>query len=632
MEAREQSFSKLLAIEGNQWHYHVPKYQREYTWRRPNWEQLLTDMEEDPTSHYMGSIICVDEDKAHNPDDELIYEVVDGQQRLTTLSLLLMAIYQKLTAISKANLSGGEGVSGELEVLRHSISSKLLRKLRADTTIKPSLIIRDGEARYVARVKPSEQDGNYADYLYTLREVGLLSTPTKPPKYKYGLIYKAFIYFRDNTPSSEAELVQFLDQINKLEFIHISVSQQSKAYVLFETLNYRGVPLSAIDIIKNKMLSTLEARHSLDIDSSFERWQGILTKLPSDNDQNRFLRQYYNAFQVDSRIKIEKIQRATKSGLIKIYEELIQRRDAKWLFSDLIEKANIYNEFIEPSSLDDEEEAALLDLQRVGAAPSYTFLLWLKSLDKANWESENLFREVAKFFEKYFVRRNITDTPPTRDLDQIMIDLVSLCHGTIGEGLKLSLDLIGNALLESKRPPASIHTFREKLGGDVYSDNRDMTRYLLARLDNISHSREYAPDLWQRTEKDDYVWTIEHVLPEGENIPQDWIDMIGGGDAKRAKELQRDHVHKFGNLTLTGYNSSLSNSSFYVKQHKNVMTVLGTKISTGYENGLAINNREFELDGRKVSLSNIDKWTVEAIQARTSQLINDLVSLYSFER
>ncbi len=76
--------------------------------------------------------------------------------------------------------------------------------------------------------------------------------------------------------------------------------------MLFETLNYRGVPLSAIDIIKNEMLATLESKHGVAIEDSFDQWWKLLGNLPEDRDQDRFLRQFYNAFKFDTRIKIER--------------------------------------------------------------------------------------------------------------------------------------------------------------------------------------------------------------------------------------------------------------------------------------------------------------------------------------
>jgi uncharacterized protein with ParB-like and HNH nuclease domain len=91
MKSSENTFASLIAIEGNQWHYHIPRFQREYVWRKNNWSKLLEDIYDNDPGHYMGSVICVHDGQELTPNTELVYEVVDGQQRLTTLSLLLIS-------------------------------------------------------------------------------------------------------------------------------------------------------------------------------------------------------------------------------------------------------------------------------------------------------------------------------------------------------------------------------------------------------------------------------------------------------------------------------------------------------------------------------------------------------------
>ncbi|WP_199519196.1 DUF262 domain-containing protein, partial [Psychrobacter sp. bablab_jr012] len=81
---------------GNE-HYHVPKYQRAYSWRQNNWTQLFDDIDENEAGHFIGSIIYIDENSQRRPGHDLVFELVDGQQRMTTLSLLIAALYQKLS-------------------------------------------------------------------------------------------------------------------------------------------------------------------------------------------------------------------------------------------------------------------------------------------------------------------------------------------------------------------------------------------------------------------------------------------------------------------------------------------------------------------------------------------------------
>ena len=98
-----------------------------------------------------------------------------------------------------------------------------------------------------------------------------------------------------------------------------------------------------------------------------------------------------------------------------------------------------------------------------------------------------------------------------------MIDVVEASAERLKGGDKLSFDWFVEELMKHARP-ASLEQFRAALSGDIYGNNSAMARYVLIQLDQLSHSREYQPDLWARDEKERFVWTIEHVLPQGGQI------------------------------------------------------------------------------------------------------------------
>ena len=115
--------------------------------------------------------------------------------------------------------------------------------------------------------------------------------------------------------------------------------------------------------------------------------------------------------------------------------------------------------------------------------------------------------------------------------------------------------------------PASNDTFQRNLEGPIYEENTAVTRFILCALAEQDMTKENWVDLWHK-EKRRFVWTTEHIFPQGENIPQPWINMIAGGDEEKAKELQQTHVHKLGNLTVSGFNSALGNKSFEDKRDR----------------------------------------------------------------
>ena len=244
----------------------------------------------------------------------------------------------------------------------------------------------------------------------------------------------------------------------------------------------------------------------------------------------------------------------------------------------------------------------------IGAAPSYAFLLYLFTEHEKN---RKLIRNTIKFLSKYFVRRNLTDVPPTRELDSIFIDLIDLCENNREN---LTSDIVIEFLRQKNRF-ADDEIFKEKLIGDIYADNVAAARFILTKIEEKYQTKEIYRDFWERDERSRFLWTIEHVFPAGKNIPKEWVDMIAGGNAEEAKELQEKWVHKFGNLTLTAYNPNLSNFSFMKK--KNRQDNKGRFI--GYRNGLFLNKR----------ISRKKSWKIEDIQDRTIHLADLALKLFS---
>ncbi|MSP64727.1 MAG: DUF262 domain-containing protein [Bacteroidetes bacterium] len=629
MKPEEATLASLLTIEGNQWHFHIPKYQREYTWGKYNWSKLIEDIYDSDLGHYMGSVICVHEKEELTPSEELIYDVVDGQQRLTTISLMLMAIYDKLKYVLPEHSPDIINDDDYKDTL-NSIRKKLVKKTKTNSSKVPLGGFKSDGFNCFLRVQPSSQFSNLDDYKYILSDIELLEELPYPKNCGNRSIYKAYQYFYDHTSNNWIDLKELLDRVNRLAFILISETSHSKAFILFETLNNRGVPLSGIDIIKNKMLAVLEKKHGIDIDESFNQWQKLLSNLPSHDEQDRFLRQFYNAFKFNDDIKVDKVPKATSSTLIKIYEQLI-RKDAGGIFNELQNKAKLYNQLIEPEKYPETKlTLALIDLERISATPSYTFLLYLFSLEESCFEETDLKLKVVELFCKYYLRRNVTDFPNTRDLDTINIDLIEQCHKQIQKNRKVSYDFIENILLTGKGKPETILKLKENLKDNLFRYNDGMARYLLAKLDETAHSREYKPDLWARNEKGLFVWTVEHVFPQGKNIPKEWIDMIGNGSKNQAEEIQENLVHCLGNLTLSGYNSKLSNYSFSKKQNRSEANIFGNKIKIGYQNGMAINNIEFKIKRKKFTIANSPEWKKEMIESRNNVIVNMVLELFAF--
>jgi uncharacterized protein with ParB-like and HNH nuclease domain len=562
----------------------IPKYQREYTWRRDNWDSLIDDISENPDGHFIGSIICINKTGDTLETQEL--ELVDGQQRLTTLTLLYAAIYKKLSELEQ----GSEDIKFEL----HNLKNRILLK----GTDKP-------------RMELSIQNSNETDFKTALNFAGLIDFSDKNPNWGNRVIAKAIRHYYENRlgDMNLVELLKLLRSVNAALLVKIEVSSASDAFMLFESLNNRGVPLSPIDLVKNNLLAKIE-KGGGDIEQAFAKWNLIINYLPLETDQERFLRQYYNGFKYDNNVAVQGKAKATRSNLIKIYDDLINR-DVEQIFNDLVDKSKTYNDLIDPLNNEEKPELdqLLYDLVNVKAAPSYTFLLYLFSRHP-NLETET-YKDILSYLVKWYIRRNLTDYPSTNKLDTMFINLIQKI-----ENSEINIDVESiHRYLSQEEYMSSLEVFKAKLEGDIYISNSEMARFVLTKIEESKQSTKEHRDLWERDSKQ-LVWTIEHIFPEGQNIPSSWVDMIAEGDKNKAKELQEEYVHSLGNLTLTGYNSSLSNMSFDKKRDRKK----GGK-NIGYKNGLYL-NREIQ---------DKNSWTIEDIRYRTTNLVSTALELFKFE-
>lgn len=621
MQASQMPFTKLINVDqGAREHFHVPKYQREYTWKKWQWEQLLNDIEENDPGYFMGSIICVNDMQKITTGDELIFEVVDGQQRLTTLSLLLAAIHAKLIAAMATYEPTDEQDKEDAKSCITNIRAKLVKRKKDAKPEEPGAF-KVGKNVYFLRMQPSAQNYNWDDYLYILSEAGLIEIQSKQRYVGNRLFWRAYSFFQERLSTDVTELLKLMERINQLMFVQITVDSQADAFTLFESLNNRGVPLSAMEIIKNKMLAQMEKKHEMNIDDSFEKWQNLVNAIPDANDQERFLRHFYNAFKNRKEIKVDKVTRATRSLIIRIYETLINR-DAAVLFDKLAQAAKIYGKLLlsdfEPNSI----ATSLTELDRISSAPVYLLLLYLFSLETTHFQDKDFLEKVVDLLARYFIRRNVTDNPPTRQIDQALIGVVEACAEHINDNKKLTFNWFVEKLINNAKP-ASLEEFKTALDGHIYDSNSGMARYVLIQIDTLHHSREYKPDFWARDDKGRFIWTVEHILPQAEKLPAHWMNMIAEGDRQKAGDLQDEWVHRLGNLTLSGYNSDLATVAFEKKQKLSKdRSFLGHKINIGYQNNLALNSLEFVTKDGKFSLATAPHWNADMIKARTKLMVD----------
>jgi hypothetical protein len=578
--------------------FFIPKYQREYVWRKENWESLFDDLEDAVPGYFLGSIICVNTQADSLQGNRL--ELIDGQQRFMTICLLFCALYQALRKIPNPD----ENLHVEMANLKRRLFVKGTR-----------------DWRFV----PTEQSKNKDDFQYILSQ-NFPEMATAPRELSYfgnRRISKAYSYFCERiTELSPGDTLELLENLKSAILVKIEVPSHADAFVLFETINNRGIPLSAIDIIKNNLLAALDQAPNYGIHRAFDEWTELVELLPDTGVQERFLRQLYNAFKYLQRVQVRGCPRATRSNLITIYDTLL-RRSPVWLFHEMMDAGRLYAALLDPdqamSRWGQETADALRDLGHLGAAPGYTFLLWAAQVTKGNgWNPSNVLERLAQHQTKWFFWRNLTDIPSTRDLDPMFMELIDALLELLRKKEIANEDaFVAAAMKWLYGRAAPVEARNLKLDGDLYEENYDATRFMLCKLEEAHQTRETRRDLWVQDKGGKSVFTVEHILPKTENLTTGWVAMLAKGDAERASAIRELWAHRLGNLTLSGYNANLGKMDFQRKRdRKNERDDF-----IGYRNGLYLNR---ELAVR-------DDWNEQAIRHRTKTLCDEVRTLFALD-
>lgn len=594
--------------------YKIPKYQREYTWGIKEWDALFNDVTENDFGYFLGSYICVNSASLNGT----VLEVIDGQQRFSTITLLLVALYSEL---AKHKTEMDEDDLSELSNLRNELANKKQKFTSAGGKV----------TEYNQRLFLQKQNSNDEDYTFILSDNGIITAKqTKPTNFGNRRIAKAYRHFQklifdeiqeiktENTNITDVgALFEIVRKFEAAVLVGIEVDTNKDAYMLFESLNHRGVPLSALDLIKNSLIA--QAENSADADNAYEQWKQILKAVGQDDYsvQERFFRQFYNAFRDELNAPYKTTEKkyylgylATRTTLIDIYEKMI-KSDYNALLMNLLEKANKYSIIV--NNTDDEfvYTTSFQNLARISGAPSYLLLMYLLTNQNNLCLTDENIKAIVDFLIVFFVRRNLTDVPNTRKLTQLFIDIIAKIKDERGNEVILNIKEMLKAV------SVTDEAFEEKLRGPIYEENPEATRFVLCNIEAQHQTKEIYSDLWVRDTSNKYVWTIEHIFPEGENIPKEWVDMIANGDKAKAMQIRADYVHTIGNLTITGYNQNLSNMSF---EHKKDRKSKDKTKDIGYRNGLFLNE----------DVVTEKEWTVDKITARTNKIVEILLEMYKW--
>lgn len=508
MKASEANFLRFLKKSDQ---LEIPIYQRTYSWTRSECLQLWSDVVGASSGHveghFVGSIVYIDTGIYQVTGANTI-EVIDGQQRLATISLLLLALSQALEA------DGDRASTG--------------RKLYRDYLLQEEDEDQGAEARY--KLLLTKGDRQTFMRLVDGREFDASRAPRLVDTYNL---------FVEQLRRTTLPLETIVAGVEKLLIVDIALERDhDNPQLIFESLNSTGLDLSQADLIRNFVLMGLPHRQQAEIYTN--SWYPLEQSFPAEHQDlfDRFMRDYLTM----KTGQIPKIDRVYES-----FKALAQTSELSP--ADLV--ADVYHHSKQWAQLafDRAEEPALreaiADLNQLKVDVSYPFLMDVLEDHAQHKITAAELLKVVRLVESYVFRRAIAGIP-TNTLHRTFAGLVrEVDEANYMESLKAVL-----VLKESyARLPGDAEFRREFLVKDVY--NFRSRNYLLRKLEN--YDRKELVDV------DSY--TIEHVMPQNPDLSAEWQQQLG----PEWKDVQERWLHTIGNLTLTGYNPELSDRPFHQK-------------------------------------------------------------------
>ncbi|AFZ54224.1 DUF262 domain-containing protein [Cyanobacterium aponinum UTEX 3221] len=547
MQAGETTLKEIIQGEKQ---YIVPLFQRSYSWGKPQWEQLWSDIvelleNESNSPHFFGSIVTMQMEFL--PEEVSKFLLIDGQQRLTTILILLATIRDQ---------------------------AKIIHNLKLFKEINDKYLINaydEGENFY--KLLPTQID-RQSFYQIINEEYNHI-------KQQKNLIAECYQFFtRKIKRFPETEYKKLINIIGGyLIVISIVLSKDDNPYLVFESLNAKGQPLTQADLIRNYLFMGIQGEKQ---DKMYQQYWLPMENLLQDNLTD-FLRYYLTKKGKD--VKKNQVY-------FELKEQTIKNNVSDYL-KDIYKFANYYSRFLDPNQENNiKVRKYLIRIKSLDIKTVYPFLLNCYDDWQTNKLSETEFIDVCKIIENFIIRRFVCNVQ-TRGLNRIF----ALLYTQVSKNIDLEninfLDELKRHLQTQDYPQDE--EFREKIKQvKLYGSNRtEKARLILESMEeSFGHKEKVSFE----------NLTIEHIMPQRLN---EWWKNHLGEDYEITHELL---LHSLGNLTLTAYNSELSNDSFINKQKE-------------------LKNSHLEINKY---FQNISQWRREEIDNRAEKLADMALTIWSY--
>ena len=540
----------------------IPIYQRNYSWTKAQCVQLWDDIMRagrngKANAHFIGSIVYVERGLSTVTAQEALL-VIDGQQRLTTTTLLIATLAEYF----------------ETNDLQEILDTFSARKLRNYYLVNPE---EDGDRHFKLLLSETDKDS----LLAILRKAPL-------PQHGSTRIMENHALFRDLIESHKNELETICQGLAKLVIVDISLDRSNdNPQLIFESMNSTGLELSQADLIRNYILMGLEPKLQTDLYTTY--WRPMEVAFGQDAYVTHFdaFMRHYLTVKTGEIPNIKAVYAAFKTFSSTVSGNTDDEK-TRHLIADLHTFASYYVRIALGKESNPQLKQAFHDLRELKVDVAYPFLLEAYHDYQNNIIDPNDLLTIVRLVESYVFRRAICSIP-TNSLNKTFSGLSrSLKKDRYVESLQATLLLSPSY----RRFPTDDEFGAQIKVRDLY--NFRSRSYWLRRMEN--HGRK------ERVRVDDY--TIEHILPQNEHLSEDWRKELG----PEWQRVRQDWLHTLGNLTLTGYNSEYSDRPFAYKKSQALD-------QSGQPVGLASSPLHLNQ-----GLGSVQQWNEEAIKQRAQRL------------
>lgn len=499
-------------------YYRIPRFQRPYSWDQDNVDDFWVDAvsNADP-DYFIGSFVL-----HTKPDEDDVYHVVDGQQRLTTITLLLAAARNALDALGFKDQAGG--IQKLIE--REDLNNQKQFILQTETSY-PFL------QEYIQKFSSPDLPGINSDEQETLQSA-FSYIESKIQSSIDAIDLDATIPKSKKLTKKRDQILLIRDRVLRLQLISISLTTEDDAYLIFETINTRGKDLGISDLVKNHLARLLRPKNK-GVDQAREKWKSILNEFnvsDADMDINVFLHHVW----------LSQYPYLSKEKLFKSIKEKVGQSAASAYLNSLVSDSKIYRAIFEPTSRKwSSEERQVSESLRAFIVfrvvqPVPLVLSLLRAYDAQKLSLAQL-REVLREMENFHVQFTAITAQRTGGGTSKM-------YATTAEAISnaANKNACGNILkdfrakMRNRVPPKDefVANFRSINYLSTGTRQKALVQYLLRRYD--SH--------WRSSPIDYAQMTIEHIAPEN---PKDGGDSPGNGMLGNLILLPHDLNVKIGN-------------------------------------------------------------------------------------